>query len=51
MELIIICYSIMEHLNHDNNVIIDNLHLGHSCTTQLISLVEDVSRAMDRQHL
>ena len=40
----------MGHLQN-NNIIIDNQHgfrPGHSCTTQLISLIEDVSRAMDK---
>jgi len=35
----------MEHLN-SNNIIIDNQHgfrSGHSCQTQLISLVEDIT--------
>ena len=39
----------MEHVQH-NNILIDNQHgfrSGHSCQTQLISLVEDLSYAMD----
>ena len=45
----IIFHSIMEHVQH-NNILIDNQHgfrSGHSCQTQLISLVEDLSYAMD----
>jgi len=41
----IIFHSIMEHLN-SNNIIIENQHgfrSGHSCQTQLISLVEDIT--------
>ena len=41
----------MEYLN-SNNILIDNQHgfrSHHSCVTQLISLVEDLSRAMDHQ--
>ena len=45
----IIFHAIMEHVQH-NNILIDNQHgfrSGHSCQTQLISLVEDLSYAMD----
>ena len=37
-----------------NNILIDNLHgsrPGFSCQTQLISLIEDVSHALDNQLL
>ena len=47
----IIFHSIMEHVQH-NNILIDNQHgfrSGHSCQTQLISLVEDLSYAMDSE--
>ena len=47
----ILYHSIMEYLN-SNNVLIDNQHgfrSHHSCVTQLISLVEDLSYAMDHQ--
>ena len=39
----------MDHVQH-NNILIDNQHgfrSGFSCQTQLISLVEDISHAMD----
>jgi len=39
----------MEYLN-SNNIIVDNQHgfrSSHSCQTQLISLVEDITYAMD----
>ena len=42
----------MEHLQI-NNVLIENQHgfrVGHSCQTQLISLVEDLLHAMDNQY-
>ena len=45
----IIFHSIMDHVQH-NNILIDNQHgfrSGFSCQTQLISLVEDISHAMD----
>ena len=48
----IIFHSIMEHLQI-NNVLIENQHsfrVGHSCQTQLISLVEDLLHAMDNQY-
>ena len=48
----IIFHSIMEHLQN-NNVLIENQHgfrADHSCQTQLISLVEDLLRAMDSQY-
>ena len=47
----ILYHSIMEYLN-SNNVLIDNQHgfrSHHSCVTQLISLVEDLSYDMDHQ--
>ena len=40
----------MEHLNSNNNIIIDNQHgfrSGHSCQTQFVSLVEDITYALD----
>jgi len=40
----------MDHVQH-NNILIDNQHgfkSGFSCQTQPISLVEDISHAMDR---
>ena len=45
----IIFHSIMEHLN-SNNIIIDNqdgFRSGHPCQTQLVSLVEDITYALD----
>ena len=48
----IIFHSIMEHLQI-YNVLIENQHcfrVGHSCQTQLISLVEDLLYAMDNQY-
>ena len=45
----ILFHSIMDHVQH-NNILIDNQHgfkSGFSCQTQLISLVEDISHAMD----
>ena len=47
----IIYHSIMEHLK-SNNILIENQHgfrSNHSCITQLISLVEDLSYALDHQ--
>ena len=47
----IIYHSIMNHLNL-NNILIDNQHgfrANHSCTTQLIVFIEDVSHALDHQ--
>ena len=47
----IIFHSIMDHIQ-PNNILIDNQHgfrSGFSCQTQLISLIEDVSYAMDNQ--
>ena len=41
----------MNHLNL-NNILIDNQHgfrANHSCTTQLIAFIEDVSHALDHQ--
>ena len=48
---IIIYHSIMNHLN-SNNILIDTQHgfrSQHSCVTQLISLIEDLSYALDQQ--
>ena len=48
----IIFHSIMEHLQI-NNVLIESQHgfrAGHSCLTQLISLVEDLLHVMDNQY-
>ena len=42
----------MEHLQ-DNNVLIKNQHgfrVGHSCQTQLISLIENLLCAMDNRY-
>ena len=47
----IIYRSIMDHLNL-NDVLIDNQHgfrSNHSCVTQLIAFIEDVSYALDHQ--
>ena len=47
----IIYHAVMEHLN-SNNILIENQHgfkSHHSCVTQLISLVEDLSYALDQQ--
>ena len=47
----IIFHSIMDHIQL-NNILIDNQHgfqPGFSCQTQLISLMEDVSYALDNQ--
>ena len=47
----IINHTIIEHLN-SNNILINNQHdfrSQHSCVTQLIDLVEDLSFAMDHQ--
>jgi len=47
----IIYHSIMDHLNQ-NNILIANQHgfqSNHSCVTQLITLTEDVSYALDHQ--
>ena len=47
----IIYHSIMDHLNL-NDVLIDNQHgfrSNHSCVTQLIVFIEDVSYALDHQ--
>jgi len=47
----IIYHSIMEHLN-SNNILIDSQHgfrSQHSCVTQLISLIEDLSHALDQR--
>ena len=44
-------HSILNHVPH-NNILINNHHefrSGFSCQTQLISLVEDTSHAMDRK--
>jgi len=43
-------HHIVEHLNN-NNVLINEQYgfrAGHSCEAQLISVVEDIKRAMDR---
>ena len=45
----IIYHSIMDHLNQ-NNILIENQHgfrANHSCVTQLITLTEDISLALD----
>jgi len=45
----VIFHSIMDHVQH-HNVLIDNQHgfrSGFSCQTKLISLIEDISHAMD----
>jgi len=42
-------HSIMDHVQH-RNILINNQHgfrSGFSCQTQLISLIEDISHAMD----
>ena len=47
----IIYHSIMNHLNQ-NNILIENQHgfrANHSCVTQLITLSEDISFALDHQ--
>ena len=47
----IVFHSIMDHLQL-NNILINNQHgfrSGFSCQTQLISLIEDVSHALDNQ--
>ena len=47
----IIDHSVMEHLS-SNNILIDNqrgFRSQHSCFTQLISLVKDLSCALDQQ--
>ena len=47
----IIYHSIMNHLN-SNSILIDTQHgfrSQHSCVTQLISLIEDLSHALDQQ--
>ena len=47
----ILYHSIMEHLN-SHNILINNQHgfrSNHSCVTQLIALVEDLSYALDQQ--
>jgi len=47
----IIYHSIMDHLNQ-NNILIENQHgfrSNHSCVTQLITLTEDISHALDHQ--
>ena len=49
----IIFHSIMDHVRL-NNILIDNQHAygfrpGFSCQTQLISLIEDISHALDNQ--
>ena len=46
----IIYHSIIQHLNSFRNVLIENQHgfrSQHSCVTQLISLLEDLSYSMD----
>ena len=45
----IVYYLIMDHLNQ-NNILIENQHgfrSNHSCVTQLITLTEDISFALD----
>ena len=47
----ILYHSIMEHLN-SHDILINNQHgfrSNHSCVTQLITLVEDLSYALDQQ--
>jgi len=47
----IIYHSIMDHLDQ-NNILIENQHgfrSNHSCVTQLITLTEDISYALDHQ--
>ena len=47
----IIYHSIINHLN-ENNILIENQHgfrSNHSCITQLITLTEDISFALDHQ--
>ena len=46
----VIYHSIMSHLNH-NDVLSNSQHgfrAGYSCSTQLISLIEDLNSHMDR---
>ena len=48
----IIFHCIMDHAQL-NNILIDNQHgfrSGFSCQTQLISLIDDISHAMDNQY-
>ena len=48
----IIFHSIMDHIN-SNNILISNQHgfrPGFSCQTQLISLIDDISYAMDNHN-
>ena len=42
----VIYHSIMSHLNH-NNVLSNGFRVGYSCSTQLISLIEDLNSHMD----
>ena len=48
----ILYHSIMEHLNSHNNLINNQhgFHSNHTCVTQLITLVEDLSYALDQQN-
>jgi len=51
MEHMLIYHSVIEHLN-SNNILIENQHglkSQQSCVTQLISLVKDLSYALDQQ--
>ena len=48
----IIFHSIMDHIN-TNNILINNQHdfrSGFSCQTQLISLFDDITYAMDNHY-
>jgi len=47
----VIFHSIMNHLNQ-NSILIENQHgfrIDHSCITQLLTLTEDISFALDHQ--
>ena len=47
----IIYHNIMNHLNN-NNILIENQHgfrANHSCVTQLLTLTEDISYALDHR--
>ena len=48
----IIFHSIMDHIN-TNNILINSQHgfrSGFSCQTQLISLIDDITYAMDNHY-
>ena len=45
----IIFHSIMDHVQHNMIINMDRFRSGFSCQTQLISLVEDISHAMDNE--